>query len=120
MEYGSGAGTATGSGSSSLVNPKWVLHNKTGYFFPGNRTVELKQAAQSGSWSDVYWSASTNTLTENVFSLYFNHGNQPSSGSYEYIIAPDADVAQMRALALNNPNHQLYRRMGPWRQRQSL
>ena len=78
VEYGSGQGTAE-DGTKTLNNPKWVLHNDVGYLFPEDRTVNLKAAPQSGSWKYIDGeSGSSANITDDIFTLYFDHGRSAS------------------------------------------
>jgi hypothetical protein len=83
VEYAGGAGTPTVGASQTLVNPKWIHHNRFGYVFPKAGNVNL----QSGS----------------LFAAYFNHGPRPANASYAYIVLPNAAPAQVQAFANANP-----------------
>lgn len=93
--------------SSGTVTPsglKWVYHGGVGYFFPtavSNATISA--VAQSGTWSSLNTAASSSTVTQNVFTLYLNHGTAISGGSYMYIAVPGIALTDMDAYLASNP-----------------
>jgi len=97
VEYGAGSGSVNGDGTHTLTNPKWVYHDKVGYIFPLNGSATLKLTEQSGSWYEINNNYSSDTVSNDVFSLYLNHGVAPSGGSYEYIVMPDSTPSEVQA-----------------------
>lgn len=77
-------------GSRVLENVKWVHHDKVGYIFPQPATVNLSNQAETGRWSAItdQKNISREPVSEDVFSLWFNHGRKPGSASYAYIVVP--------------------------------
>ena len=77
----------------------WVWHDSVGYYFPEKAHLELSAEERTGSWASV----NTNypgepDVTRGVFTLSFNHGKQPTSGEYAYIIVPGlTDAASARS-----------------------
>lgn len=80
---------------STIENPKWVLHDSIGYFFPGDRKINIKADVQKGNMQRIYGLGKDTVYTEKVFSLWFNHGVQPLDKNYEYTIIPGIDSAKM-------------------------
>lgn len=81
-----------------------VWHDNIGYVFPDPTDVEVKDGAQTGSWSrfTVDQSLPQGSVTEDIFSLRINHGTKPGNngnaeGEYEYIILPAADKNEVDA-----------------------
>ncbi|MFT4071647.1 MAG: polysaccharide lyase family 8 super-sandwich domain-containing protein [Dysgonamonadaceae bacterium] len=82
---------------------KWVLHDNIGYYFPNGGNIHVSNKAQSGSWYNINNNYSKDVLTENVFSLWFDHGSKPDEGSYAYMIVPNKKTpAEMSAYNANN------------------
>ena len=67
----------------------WAYHNKVAYYFPSNGKMQLSAMEQSGKWTDINTSYTQDgTVSEDVFSLSFDHGLTPDGSKYEYIILP--------------------------------
>jgi chondroitin AC lyase len=99
-----GAGKPVPTGSRTLDKVKWVYHDKVGYIFPQPATVNLSNQAETGRWSDItdQKNISTEQVSEPVFTLWFNHGNKPTKGSYQYIVVPDVSEQQLTETSQNN------------------
>jgi chondroitin AC lyase len=74
--------------AEAITSPEWVLHDSIGYFFPAGGNAVVSNQQQTGSWNKINKGQSSNTIAGNVFKLWFNHGDQPASGKYAYIVAP--------------------------------
>ena len=84
------------TGTVTPTNLKWVNQGNIGYFFltpVSNATIQA--IAQSGKWSDLNTAESSSTVTQNVFTLYLNHGTAVNNGSYSYIVVPNLPASQM-------------------------
>ena len=103
VEYNGGPGDVVEAGVHALKNPRWVLHNDIGYLFPEDSTVHLMARPQSGSWQYAYVVGSPDLVTENVFTLFLDHGTKPDGAAYAYILAPAASRQSMQELAEENP-----------------
>jgi autotransporter-associated beta strand protein len=101
------AGAASQTISSGTVTPanlKWVWQGGVGYVFlspVSNATVSA--IPQSGAWASLNTAASGATVTQNVFTLYINHGTAVSNGSYGYIAVPGITADQMDGYLASNP-----------------
>ncbi|MEQ9440483.1 MAG: polysaccharide lyase 8 family protein [Cyclobacteriaceae bacterium] len=96
-------GFAFEEGNQTLANPNWVWHDSVGYVFPGNESVEIKAELQSGNLQRIYGLGKDTVYTEDVFSLWFDHGRKPRGGTYEYIVVPAADTATLSDYQKNMP-----------------
>ncbi len=67
--------------------------------FPNAAAVKLKNADQSGSWQEINNSKSGSVITKSVFSLWFDHGVEPSDQSYDYIMVPAASLSEVQSYA---------------------
>nr|WKN38904.1 polysaccharide lyase family 8 super-sandwich domain-containing protein [Tunicatimonas sp. TK19036] len=90
-------------GSKTLTNPHWVWHDSVGYVFPGSESVRIKAEPQSGNLQRIYGLGKDTVYTEDVFSLWFDHGKKPRSDAYEYIVVPATDTAALSAYQENPP-----------------
>ncbi|MFV0541088.1 MAG: polysaccharide lyase family 8 super-sandwich domain-containing protein [Aestuariibaculum sp.] len=101
----SGGSTSTISTGNHTYsnNIDWVYHDKVGYYFPDEEgNIELTAQAQTGKWTDINTNYSNDDVTEDVFTLSFNHGTDPTDDKYAYIIVPG--ISQTEAQAYNTSN----------------
>lgn len=70
-------------------NVDWILHDGIGYLFPQGGRVVAGVQWQSGTWYDINNSVNRRELVEEkVFTVSFDHGRQPESATYAYIVVP--------------------------------
>ena len=93
-------------GNRELKNIKWVFHDKIGYILPEPATVHVSNQPENGRWSDItdQKNISEELVTEDVFMMYFNHGNRPGNASYQYIVVPDVSEQELTETAGKNRN----------------
>jgi chondroitin AC lyase len=91
-------------GDRDLKNTAWVWHDSIGYVLPSGTAVHLKNQPQSGRWSDI-GTGPENQITENIFSLWIDHGSSPHDAGYQYTLLPGADAKRTAAEA-ENPSTQ--------------
>jgi chondroitin AC lyase len=93
-------------GNRELEDVKWVYHDKIGYILPEPATVNLSNQTEQGCWSDItdQKNISEEIVNEDVFMLWFNHGNRPQNGSYQYIVVPGVSEQELNETAGNNRN----------------
>lgn len=68
---------------------KWVLHDKIGYVFPDSERIGVSSKTQTGNWYNIAQSQTDATVSNDVFTLWINHGIQPSGAKYSYIVVPN-------------------------------
>ncbi|MCY1719025.1 polysaccharide lyase beta-sandwich domain-containing protein [Prolixibacteraceae bacterium Z1-6] len=91
------------NGVKSLVNPKWILHDSVGYFFPNGGNLKLETKIVDGSWNRVAKRYPDKIAHTAVFKLYFDHGENPKSKDYQYIILPGATKEKLIELEKKFP-----------------
>ena len=97
----SGTDTFT-TGSKSSTGPLWVVHNDIGYLLSDfSGTAMVRGASQMGSWQDLYSTMSNKLITQDVFSIWINHGTGFDDGYYQYTVFPGADSTSMTHYAAN-------------------
>ncbi len=92
------------TGTVTPTNLKWVYQGGVGYFFitpVSNATISA--VTQSGNWATLNTAASSSTVTQNVFTLYVDHGTAVSNGSYSYIAVPGIAESAMDAYLASDP-----------------
>lgn len=88
-----------------LENPKWILHNNIGYLFPEGGILSLETKSVEGSWHNVALRYPDKKKQANIFKLWLEHGVNPKGKSYEYILVPNANRAEMAKLENRKPFH---------------
>jgi len=86
----------------AYTNLNWVYHNNVGYLFPNQGNITVANKVQTGSWYSINTSQSTTAVSKTIFSVWFNHGTKPTTGTYEYIVAPQASLRQFEGWATTN------------------
>ena len=79
---------------STFTNPSWVLHDGLGYVPLGPQDPLVVQIQnRTGDWSDI--GISSGSESQDVATLWFDHGVKPSGRSYAYAVVADSDQASM-------------------------
>ena len=93
-------------GNREMENVKWIYHDKIGYILPEPAKINLSNQTEQGRWSDItdQKNISQEIVNEDVFALWFNHGNKPQNESYQYIVVPDVTGEELKATSGNNRN----------------
>jgi len=79
------------NGNRELEGVEWVCHDGVGYAFPEPATIQLANQTQEGRWSDITdeKNVSDEIVSEDVFTLWLDHGYRPENASYQYVVVPD-------------------------------
>lgn len=73
--------------SSTASDTQWTLHDGVGYVLLGsNDTLNIEMVERTGNWNEI--GLSEGTVTDEVFSVWINHGIQPIGASYSYAVIP--------------------------------
>jgi len=85
------------------ATPSWcALGGAGGYYFPaGNSNLQAIFLQNTGSWSQINSGDSTTVYTDNYLKLWFNHGLQPASAAYSYVILPNMNSTSVSNYARN-------------------
>jgi len=84
--------------SSETINPKWILHDQAGYFFPDGGNLKLETKTVTGSWNRVASMYKDEPIQAGIFKLWFEHGANPSQQAYSYCVVPKATKAKMQQM----------------------
>ncbi len=82
------------SNAYSNTNLSYLRNGKIAYFFPQQGDVKYSMKSQSGAWKDINTSGSTNIESGYVFTLWFDHGENPVNQTYSYIVVPGIDTKE--------------------------
>jgi len=91
-------------GRHQLEKIKWVLQDHIGYIFPEPTQINLSNEISQGRWSDItdQKNISDSIVSEDVFLLYYDHGERPNSATYEYIVVPNVSEEELLETSANN------------------
>ena len=81
----------------------WVWHNNTGYIFPNEANVSIEAKEVEGSWNWVAKRYPDDVMKSQLFRIWIDHGLNPSSKSYQYMICPNADQSLMSEISRDLP-----------------
>lgn len=89
---------------TAYENADWVLHDGIGYLFPQGGRVVAGVQRQSGTWYDINNSVNRKEpVVEKVFTVSLDHGRQPESATYAYVVVPGKRTAsEMEKYCKNN------------------
>ncbi len=79
----------------ATTNVSWVWHDSIAYYFPNKGEIQLTTDKQKGSWAKINANRSDKTIKNNVFKLWFNHGQDPEKQTYAYVVKPGVSEKQM-------------------------
>lgn len=110
------------AGEHALNNVSWVYHDHIGYLFPEPAAVHLSNTTATGTWYNINGQShsSKQPVTNKVFKLWLDHGAEPDSASYQYIVRPAVALKDMETYAIdkeirilaNTPDLQAVRHTG--------
>ena len=85
------------SGKHQLDQVNWVLHDQVAYLFPKPVNVQLNNTTATGNWRLINhqaW-ATEETIKEDVFTLWLDHGAKPKDAAYQYIVVPNIGASEI-------------------------
>jgi chondroitin AC lyase len=92
--------TVTTSGERTVHRCLWAQHDTVGYLFPDTARVTFRYAPQTGRWIDI-GAGSPDPITNDVFSVWMNHGEQIVDAGYYYLVLPGIEARDMESYAAN-------------------
>lgn len=93
------------TGMHVLPAVSWVYHDSVAYILPQPTGINLSNGEATGNWRRINhqaW-ATEETVKENVFSLWLDHGVQPGNAGYAWIVVPGTDAASAAAYSKKAP-----------------
>ncbi|MDR6550462.1 polysaccharide lyase family 8 super-sandwich domain-containing protein [Paenibacillus qinlingensis] len=81
-----------------------VAGSDVGYYFPTAATIKGVREARTDNWYSVNLSADPAYLTNytrNYVNMWFDHGTNPTNGTYAYVTLPGKSSTQVDAYAAN-------------------
>lgn len=89
--------------TEKITNPVWILHHNIGYLFPAGGNLKLETMEVEGSWNWVASRYPEEIAKAGIFKLWLEHGTNPKSESYQYVLVPNADQQIMKTLETQSP-----------------
>jgi chondroitin AC lyase len=86
--------SSVSSSTYAKTNLKYLRNGKIAYFFPQQNDLKFTMKSQSGSWKDINQDGSATVESGYVFTLWFDHGLNPVSASYSYVVVPGIDTQE--------------------------
>ncbi|MBQ1947433.1 MAG: glycoside hydrolase family 88 protein [Clostridia bacterium] len=76
-----------------------------GYYFPKGQELGILREVRTGKWTDISNKEGTPTgsITRNFFTMYKNHGETPTNGTYQYILLPAKTAQETENYSQNAP-----------------
>nr|SBO93891.1 putative secreted lyase [Nonomuraea gerenzanensis] len=94
------AGPWGGAARERRTDVSWVhVAGHAGYVFPSPTSLDLLLEERTGSWRDVNAGGSPDPITRRYLTMWLDHGPDPISASYAYVLMPGATEAATRARA---------------------
>ncbi|MFJ5609119.1 polysaccharide lyase 8 family protein [Streptomyces sp. NPDC093221] len=91
---------ATLGWTKTFTGAKWAqLAGFGGYVFPGGATFSALREARTGSWHDINTGGTTDAVTRRYLTTWYDHGVDPTAGTYAYLLMPGATTAATAARA---------------------
>ncbi|QUQ65599.1 polysaccharide lyase 8 family protein [Kutzneria sp. CA-103260] len=75
-----------------------TVDDTASYLFPGGATVNAARISRTGAWHDINTSSSTQPITRDYLTLWFDHGVDPVNATYSYVLMPGGGRPQLRLL----------------------
>ena len=87
----------------TLKQSHWLHHDQVGYVFPDKDDIVFSAREQTGRWSEINHSRPDTMVSNEVFTLYLNHGQNPQRETYRYLVLPGANREETGAFASTTP-----------------
>ncbi|MDR6550461.1 polysaccharide lyase 8 family protein [Paenibacillus qinlingensis] len=82
-----------------------VAGSDVGYYFPTATTIKGLREARTNQWSSInHYNLGTDyttNFTRNFMNLWFDHGTNPTNGTYSYVLLPGKSSSQVDTYAAN-------------------
>ncbi len=92
-------------GEHVVPDTHWVWHDGVAYLFPEPAEARLKNNTASGTWRSINRQRryTDETVEEDVFTLWLDHGRSPRDGWYAYRVIPGIAADRVADAARRSP-----------------
>ena len=73
--------------------------SSTGYYFPQNKPVTIEDGVKEGNINSIRRQNPDKVVTNHLFTMTYDHGENPQNDSYCYVILPNASKEDTKAYA---------------------
>ena len=92
-----------GEDSATWAAVRWAhLEGVAGYVFPYAGQLKAQRFARTGRYRDITTTGATTAITRRYLALWHDHGVNPTSGRYCYLVVPGATVERTAELAASS------------------
>ncbi|MGL4106914.1 polysaccharide lyase 8 family protein [Clostridium sp. LP20] len=80
---------------TKIDDAKWAYlegedtNSSIGYYFPKSSSINVKRDTRTGSWKEINNGQSATPITNTFFTMWEDHGTNPTNDSYEYVLLPN-------------------------------
>lgn len=86
----------------SADKPERFFHHQTGYIVLDGKGRAFSEK-RTGLWNDIMKIyPKSEQVTQNIYTLYFDHGTFPQDASYQYMVLPASSLEQVRRFDLSS------------------
>lgn len=82
-------------GIHNLSDVSWLYHDNIGYYFPKPTSIIVSNDIQTGSWYSFNNAQSKDIESKDIFKAWINHGKNPNTDDYQYILLPVLNVTAL-------------------------
>ncbi len=95
----------TEKGTKEYQNVSSVLQNNIAYVFPEKADITIKDESVTGRYADIEakYPGKDVEITNDMFGIWYDHGNQPRRQSYCYITIPEITKENLETYEKNIP-----------------
>lgn len=80
----------------------WVHHDDTGYVILDAKKVSVSNETRTGRWQELDQNGPTQLLSNQVFTLWLEHGISPQQDTYGYVVLPGISYEEMQDYRLDD------------------
>lgn len=92
--------TLHGTHEQHFDDPGWLSADRLGAIaFPSGGRLTVEQGEQTGDWHTINTGGSSDAITRRYLTLCFDHGIDPKSATYAYVMLPKASPSQVKKAA---------------------
>jgi len=92
-EVGQSSETMQRNSISAYTNSNlhYIRNGNIGYYFPNQGNISYTMKSQTGRWRDINQNGSMTNISGDVFTLWVDHGPNPTNAAYSYVVVPGID-----------------------------
>ncbi len=92
-------------GECQLENVEFVWHDHVAYGLLEPAAVSIRNGRQTGNWYTANRSYPDKAESQNIFTLWIDHGSHPQRASYAYVVFPSIAINKVPHRLVDSPVH---------------